>query len=500
MSRGFSVRASIAIVLLSIAWVTGMTATPALAYILQLREGQFPTAGYDVEDTELRESGPDASFEVNPRWNMGNFGPREREAVAFPVSLPTVTGWATSVKLEVWQSDSNSGHTRLVELHSITNANYVNESTATWNSANTGSPWATPGGDFSSTILSSVTVNTTTLGTHYEFSSTPALVNAVNNALFGDGIFRFMAKVSTAEEGSFGYVSFIAADNNGHALSLRPLLTIEYVPEPASAAVLALGAMALCLRRRSRAVAHCLIMVGFVSVLAMHATPASAAIATFQEGGLYDVEDADIRSTQAATDPGNGTGNSRWNAGELFGTTYRSVIAFPISLPLGSIVTSAKIEVRESASGTFGTQTQVSLYRLTNTNYNDEAAVNWIRTDFANSGSAWTTPGGDFDPTALASLTPTAVNNTLQTFSTSPAFVSAVNNALAGDGVLRLLLKSTAETPSSLMSFWSSDSGSDSLSGLGTSARPLLTLEYIPEPSALGLLAIGGIAMLRRRK
>src|SRR6187402_2971910 len=68
---------------LSLAALSQALAAPTT---LSFQEGVSPTGAYDVEDTELRSSSPDDSFELNPRWNIGTYGPVEREAVIFPIS------------------------------------------------------------------------------------------------------------------------------------------------------------------------------------------------------------------------------------------------------------------------------------------------------------------------------------------------------------------------------------------------------------------------------
>jgi len=222
----------------------------AAPWTATFQEGVSPTGAYDVEDTELRSSAPDDSFEVNPRWNIGTYGPVEREVAGFPISLP-VDSVVISVTLDVWQNGDSGGAHKQLDLYRITNANFTNESEATWNSANeaTASPWATAGGDYDPTVLSSITPTTNTAGTQYTFASSPAFVAAANAALAGDGLLRLL--VRTPDEVTFGYESFRGSDN-GPSAEFHPRLTLTYVPEPASLGALALGGLALLSRRRLR--------------------------------------------------------------------------------------------------------------------------------------------------------------------------------------------------------------------------------------------------------
>lgn len=229
----------------------GIVATPSQAEFLEFREGVSPSGSYDVEDSDIRDSAPTVNQEGNPRWNFGIFnGINYREVAGFDISALPGGIIVTSVTLTVYQSASGSAGTQTaVALHSITNSNFNNETNATWNYASTAAfPWANPGGDFDSTVLSSITPIGIVDGTAYTFGSSAAFITAVNNALAGDGVMRLLAKASTESEGSL--MSMWASDS-GPVEGLRPLLRIDYIPEPTTA-LLMLGSAMLLWRRRSR--------------------------------------------------------------------------------------------------------------------------------------------------------------------------------------------------------------------------------------------------------
>ncbi|NQU10171.1 PEP-CTERM sorting domain-containing protein [bacterium] len=231
----------------SVVLVSAIMATPSSAVIVTYQEGVSPTGAYDVEDAELRSgANADLNFDLNPRWNMGAYGGPvvEREVAAFPISLPPEST-VLSVTLEVRQEGNPAAYGNGVSLYRITNNDFTNETTVTWNSATTGSAWATAGGDYNPTVLSSVTVGASDPRyTKYTFTSSPAFIAAVDSAVAGDGVLRLLAMATN--ETPTAYVSFIGSDNHSFALTYNPLLTIEYlekVPEPTTVGLLGLGAV-----------------------------------------------------------------------------------------------------------------------------------------------------------------------------------------------------------------------------------------------------------------
>jgi|ERR1051326_2779533 hypothetical protein len=227
---------------------TTIMAAPSMADMLTFQEGVSPSAGYVVPDADIRSGAPDANFEGDIRWNIGNFGQLFREVAKFDISALPAGATITSVSLTVYQNSAGSGGTQTqVDLHTLTND--FNELQVTWNSRTASSLWATPGGDFSVPVLSSITPVGIVDGTAYTFPSSPNFITAANNALTSDGFLRLMVK--SAAEAPSSLMSFYAEDD-GSPTAFHPALTITFIPEPASLGLIVLSGGLLLWRRRSR--------------------------------------------------------------------------------------------------------------------------------------------------------------------------------------------------------------------------------------------------------
>lgn len=129
---------------------------------------------------------------------------------------------------------------------------------ATWNNSANGTAWTTPGGDFNSTVLSTISVNTRSADEiAYTFNSTPALVAAAQNALANGSDLSFLMKMNeTSEALAVRNVFFFYGDDatgTGNAdVSKRPILTVTYIPEPGTMASAAFGGLLLMARRRRK--------------------------------------------------------------------------------------------------------------------------------------------------------------------------------------------------------------------------------------------------------
>lgn len=117
----------------------------------------------------------------------------------------------------------------------------------TWNNrmGTSGSPWTTPGGDFSPVVSASIMI---TGDASYTFASTPNLVSDVQAWLANPGT-------------EYGWI--LRSESEGVSRTIRrfgsrldssgsPVLRIQYtlVPEPSSAALALLGLGTLALKRR----------------------------------------------------------------------------------------------------------------------------------------------------------------------------------------------------------------------------------------------------------
>ncbi len=188
-------------------------------------------------------------------------------------------------------------------------------------------------------------------------------------------------------------------------------------------------------------------------------------------------------------------------AGDTTSTTnglMRSVLAFDLSNPVltGATINSATLTftVRNTDNGENATMT-LNLHELTSSFTNGGAT--WTSRDGTND---WTTPGGDFNASVLASFTgnPTTVSPGDEVDFSGSGLTTAVEDSIGG--TLNLLMKSATEnhTTQNLFRFASTRNtlGNPDYPG------PVLTIDYtpIPEPSAALLGGLGLLALLHRRR
>ena len=105
--------------------------------------------------------------------------------------------------------------------------------------------------------------------------------------------------------------------------------------------------------------------------------------------------------------------------------------------------------------------------------------------------TAWSTPGGDYDPTSLGTFTVllTAPLYTEHTVTITDAVKHWFDNPTENNGVLLIQDLTTEET--SVRFFASSES-----TVAGNAYRPYITVDLVPEPSTLMLLATGLVGLL----
>lgn len=137
-------------------------------------------------------------------------------------------------------------------------------------------------------------------------------------------------------------------------------------------------------------------------------------------------------------------------------------------------------------------------YDAANDLYFTEDQATWRHRD-KGASIFWTTYGGDFDATPLASVTlgwEPVVGDTI-TLTGTDALASAVSNAIAADETLYFILKQADEGTNAARRFMFVHSESTG----GLEAAPMLRLMQVPEPSSLLLLGLGLVSgMLWRRR
>lgn len=236
------------------------------------QQGVNPTAGYLSSDTMIRGDGANISLNYGAgAYNIVGKVPASPLRVLYAYTLSDIPAGAiiTSVTMTVRgeRNDSTSASgAAAFELHQLTGSfdegtgglSGAANSGATWNNRANGTTWTTPGGDYSSTVLSSISVDSRAADeVSYTFGSTPELIAAAQNALNGTGTLSMLLKLNdTSEASASRRVFFLYGDDATDATGVtpnsyyRPYLTIEYIPEPSTAILGALAGIGMVVRRK----------------------------------------------------------------------------------------------------------------------------------------------------------------------------------------------------------------------------------------------------------
>jgi hypothetical protein len=271
------------------------------------------------------------------------------------------------------------------------------------------------------------------------------------------------------------------------------------------------------------------VYAGMICVTAMGAAAARADVLTVGAS-----QDAMIFATSAGVDTGkaSGKGPALFAGADGSSNKKRSLIEFNVSaIPANATITNATVTLylaqvagSGGGSGFSGTLT-LSLYDLLqswsegNSGSPTSASVGGTGQGYAeqNGDSTWTdatynsnpslavpwaTPGGSFASTASASNTATAsALNTPYTWSSTQLAAdvqSWVSGTTPNDGWE--LISNLETTPTSFLGFWSKDGAA---ANNNPAIAPSLSITYTvpaPEPTTLGLLAVGAMGMMARRR
>ncbi|WP_309380808.1 DNRLRE domain-containing protein [Cerasicoccus frondis] len=239
------------------AFVLSSIAYETSADVIIFQNGSSPTAGYSGNDVaRLEERAPIGNFGDATEGLVGTLGTADsifHTVLSFDLSDIPAGATINSVTLGVYETTDAGSASSAVQfnLHELTQS-FV-ESEVSWDNYSTGNAWTTPGGDYDSTILSSLTVNPNTTSGMQTFATSSDFVTIVQSALDGSQTLNLLLKLNdTDEAGSSRYLFRFRTDNFGTAAD-RPMLTIDYtaIPEPASTAFLVMGGIGLfALRRR----------------------------------------------------------------------------------------------------------------------------------------------------------------------------------------------------------------------------------------------------------
>jgi MYXO-CTERM domain-containing protein len=185
------------------------------------------------------------------------------------------------------------------------------------------------------------------------------------------------------------------------------------------------------------------------------------------------------------------------------GTTRRGLFAFDINTTLVPGPVEA-VDILLTATNTGGTTSSThTLYALTRAwvegqdTTGPNPAILGVTWNNANAAGPvpWTTPGGDYDPTPLGSITfPGSMTvGTQYTLSLNPTGVALVEQWRTGAAANHgFILMNTAGNTSGY--FFASITPPANT----TPSSALIT--YVPEPAALGTLALAALALGRRRR
>jgi len=237
-----------------------MLVTEANAAVITLQDGVSPTSGYSGESsTFIRSDNPTTNYNayLDSTIITGNTasGADIRGLFSFDLSVLPSGATINSVTfiLTAVSNDSTSGASPL-QLDILPLATAFTAGGATWNTYNGTNAWTTPGGDYSSSPLSTVmlTPNAIVAGNTATFASTTSFVSFVQGAYNSSTLAQFILKLDN-ETGTTRDIFFFGGDAAPNS-SYRPSLTINYttVPEPSVTAMIGVGAMLVLLHRSKR--------------------------------------------------------------------------------------------------------------------------------------------------------------------------------------------------------------------------------------------------------
>ena len=242
----------------------------------------------------------------------------------------------------------------------------------------------------------------------------------------------------------------------------------------------------------------CLFSLVVAMSLAAIAPQAPADVISFSEGGAYTQDAVYTRSGDNV--PANASANFNGDTDQelLVGVTIndklRTLLEFDISaIPAANQIDSASLVLRtESSPAGLGGNITINAYEY--------------GFDFDETTATWNVPGGSpGDLLSSATFDPTAPGVDV-TFIDSAAFQTAVSDALAGDGFLRMILTHSDETITGSHHFARFDDET-----VGTSDfRPELLVNHsfvptsVPEPASIAIwtllgLCVAGYGYRRRR-
>nr|WTB36112.1 DNRLRE domain-containing protein [Streptomyces sp. NBC_00830] len=154
--------------------------------------------------------------------NSGTYG-KTRAVVKFPTTSIPTTATVLENKMYMWGAETTSTtNGAIYELHSLTRD--FTETQATWNNANSTTPWTTAGGDFSATVSDTVPQITDEVGRHW-WDATGLMQSWVKTPANNKGVLvKLKDETTTGPQERTLFLSSEASDPQ-----LRPYMQVIYV-------------------------------------------------------------------------------------------------------------------------------------------------------------------------------------------------------------------------------------------------------------------------------
>lgn len=368
------------------------TAQPPVSICLPASQDTFI-----VQDKPQQVHGADVELKVK-----SDAGFERRLLVGFDLSSIPPTYTVTDAKFRIYETASSAGQT--VNVYRLTDS--WNEAQMNWNYRDSVNRWLTPGGDFNAASVASFTPNV--LNQYREMDITSLAQNWVNGTF---GNYGLLLRAS----GASGEVRF--ASREALITSQRPELCITYQQAPVVTATPSVTATATVTQTPGGPSAT-------PTATSTNQPPAAMCLAPAQDSFIV----------QDKPNQNNGT-NSELRIKPDSGTERRILIGFDLSpIPPTSTIVSSTLRLYGITTNAGQT---ISLYRLTNSWV--ESQVKWnLRTG----SSSWTSAGGDYQSTSLASFAPNSANQ-YRDIDVTSVTQSWFNGTLPNYG---LLLRSSGST------------------------------------------------------
>jgi uncharacterized repeat protein (TIGR01451 family) len=323
------------------------TNAPSRKPELQVTTGAGTTTLNPSQDTFVDQNSPTAINATANPLRVRNSPDEQRGLLQWDLSSLPPGAEVVDASVKLYFTSGNSEVTvRLYQGDKV-----WNEASATWMLAQTGDPWAIPGGDFSTALGSFVAPGTNNTYRSFSSSALEALVQGwIDGSINNRGILLLPTSVGTGKAATF------ASSENSNQL-LRPELIVTYLSDVITQTV------------------QTKIPVG----------PA---------GGQDTYIDVD--------NEGNNFGDeTTFRVETPSASEARALLRFDLSSLTGQTVNSATLRVTVNNATANG---RVEVYPLTRSFIETQASWN-----NADTGTAWTTAGGDYDSTTLiGTFSPTA--------------------------------------------------------------------------------------------